>query len=91
MVAQVIVYNQENGVVAVIYSDEKWLALLGIEGIAKKDFPTGRPYRIIEEADLPADRSHRMAWTGRRAGSDRRGVGNEYSQDQSRLNAPCCL
>ena len=36
---------------------------LTVEQIAKKDTPTGLPYLIIEEEQLPEDRTFRYAWT----------------------------
>ena len=34
-----------------------------VEDIAKKDVPTGSKYKIIEDTDVPTDRSFRDAWT----------------------------
>lgn len=61
--SQVVIYKQDNGIAAVIWPTPEVVGLLGIEAIATKDVPTGKPYKIIDEADLPADRSQRMAWT----------------------------
>jgi hypothetical protein len=33
-----------------------------IEWIAKKDVPDGKPYKIINISDIPADRTFRNAW-----------------------------
>ena len=33
-----------------------------IEEIAKKDVPTGQKYKIVEDSDVPTDRSFRDAW-----------------------------
>lgn len=60
---QVIIYKQDNGVVAVIYPTPEALEAIGIEAIALKDVPTGKPFKIIDAAGLPADRSRRAAWT----------------------------
>ena len=60
---QVIIYNQDNGVVAVIIPTPEALALYGIEAIAAKDVPAGRPFKIVDAADIPSDRSERNAWT----------------------------
>lgn len=60
---QAIIYKQDNGVVAVIYPTQEAIDALGIEAIAAKDVPTGKPYKIIDSADLPADRSQRNGWT----------------------------
>lgn len=61
--SQVIIYKQDNGVVAVIHPAPEAIEAYGIEAIAAKDVPAGKPFKIIDEADLPADRSQRMAWT----------------------------
>ena len=60
---QVIIYNQDNGVVAVIIPSPEALEQHGIQAIAKKDVPFGRPYKIVDAADIPSDRSQRDAWT----------------------------
>lgn len=58
-----IIYNQDNGVVAVIIPTPEALEQHGIQAIAKKDVPFGRPYKIVDAADIPTDRSQRGAWT----------------------------
>ena len=60
---QVIIYKQDNGVVAILRPTAEALALYGIEAIAAKDVPAGKPYKIIGAADVPTDRSQRNAWT----------------------------
>jgi len=47
---------------------------LTIEQIAAKDVPTGRPYRIINETDLPADKYFRDAWEADFSEPDGRGA-----------------
>ena len=60
---KVIIYKQDNGVVAIIRPTAEALALYGIEAIAAKDVPAGKPYKIIDASEIPADRSQRNAWT----------------------------
>lgn len=36
---------------------------LSLDEIAKKDVPKGVPYKVIDRADLPSDRTWRDAWT----------------------------
>lgn len=31
--------------------------------LAMKDIPSGKPYRIVDAADIPTDREFRNAWT----------------------------
>jgi len=59
----VIIYNQDNGIVAIIRPTEEALAVYGIEAIAQKDVPAGKPYKIIDASEIPTDRSQRNAWT----------------------------
>jgi hypothetical protein len=60
---QVILYKQDNGVVAIIRPTEEALNLYGIEAIALKDVPAGKPYKIVDASEIPSDRSQRNAWT----------------------------
>lgn len=59
--AKKIIYKQENGTLSIITPVES--DLMTIEDIAKKDVPTGLPYKIIEDTDLPSSREFRNAWT----------------------------
>jgi len=58
-----IIYNQDNGVVAVIIPSPEALETMTIEEIAAKDVPAGKPYQIIDASELPSDRTFRGAWT----------------------------
>ena len=58
-----IIYKQDDGSVAVIIPTPEAFALYGIEAIAAKDVPSGKPYKIVSEANIPADRTFRAAWT----------------------------
>lgn len=56
-----IIYKNANGGVSVITPVLE--SGLTVEEIAAKDVPTGLPYKIVDEADIPTDRSARMRWT----------------------------
>ena len=58
-----IIYNQDNGVVAVIIPSPEALEQYGIQAIAQKDVPSGKRYKLVDAADIPSDRSDRDAWT----------------------------
>lgn len=60
---KVILYKQDNGVVAIIRPIEEALVMYPIDIIAQKDVPAGRPYRIVNASEIPTDRSQRNAWT----------------------------
>ena len=57
---QRIIYPTDDGGVAVIIPAPG--CGLTIEQIAEKDVPAGKPYKIVDAADIPADRSQRAAW-----------------------------
>lgn len=59
---QRIIYKNDDGGVSVIIPTDEALAVYGIEAIAKKDVPFGKPYKIVDVADIPTDRSQRQAW-----------------------------
>lgn len=57
-----IIYINDAGGVAVVHPAPDALALYGIDAIAVKDVPAGKPYKIIADADLPS-RDDRAAWS----------------------------
>ena len=57
---QRIIYPTDDGGVAVIIPADCGLT---IEQIAAKDVPAGKPYEIVDVADIPSDRTIRNAWT----------------------------
>jgi len=58
---QRIIYTNDDGSVSVIVPAPE--CGLTIEQIASKDVPFGKPFKIIDIADLPTDRTQRNAWT----------------------------
>lgn len=58
--SQRIIYPTDEGGVAVIIPASD--CGLTIEQIAAKDVPTGKPYKIVDVADIPSDRTFRAAW-----------------------------
>ena len=57
---QRIIYPTDDGGVAIIIPAPE--CDLTIEEIAAKDVPTGKPFKIIDVADVPSDRTFRNAW-----------------------------
>lgn len=55
-----IIYPTDDGGVAVIIPAAE--CGLSIEEIAAKDVPAGKPYKIVDVADIPEDRTFRNAW-----------------------------
>lgn len=50
---QVIIYNQDNGIPAVIVPTPEALQSHSIMQIAVKDVPAGKKFKIVDAADLP--------------------------------------
>jgi len=57
-----IIYKQDNGAIAVITPSQWALDAYGIEAIAQKDVPASKPYKIINESELPQDLRFYDAW-----------------------------
>ena len=55
-----ILYPTDDGGVAVIIPAAE--CGLTIEQIAAKDVPAGKPFKIVDVADIPEDRTFRAAW-----------------------------
>lgn len=56
---RIIYQNDEGGVAVIIPAPECGLT---VAEIAAKDVPTGKPYKIVDVADIPADRAQRNTW-----------------------------
>lgn len=56
-----IIYQNDAGGVSILIPTPN--SGLTIEEIATKDVPPGKPFKIVDASDIPADRSNRAAWT----------------------------
>ena len=52
---QVIIYNQDNGIPAVVTPTPEALNAYGIMAIAIKDVPSGKRFKIVDASALPQD------------------------------------
>lgn len=57
-----IIYPTDGGGVAIVIPSPEYLAEHTIEELAAKDVPQGKPYKIVDVADIPTDRTFRNAW-----------------------------
>lgn len=57
-----IIYPNENGGVSIIVPSPEYLETNTIESLAEKDVPPGVEYKIVEESEIPSDRTFRNAW-----------------------------
>lgn len=60
--SQRIIYPKDDGGVAIVIPAPEALEAMTIEEIAAKDVPAGKPFKIIDTADVPTDRTFRNAW-----------------------------
>ena len=58
-----IIYKNNDGGIAIVNPTDEALSFMTIDEIAKKDVPTGLPYKIVEDSEIPTDRTFRDAWT----------------------------
>lgn len=61
---QRIIYPTDNGGVAVFVPAPEWLEQEGntMELLAERIVPKGKPFKIVDVADIPSDRTFRNAW-----------------------------
>lgn len=57
-----IIFQNDDGGVSVIVPSDEAVSAYGIDAIAKKDVPAGKPYKIVDVGDIPTDRTFRAAW-----------------------------
>jgi hypothetical protein len=53
-----IIYPTDDGGVAIVIPTGE----LSIEEVIAKDVPQGKPYKVVDVADIPTDRTFRNAW-----------------------------
>lgn len=53
---KLIIYPNDNGGITILVPTESVEA-------AMKDIPSGKPYLLVDAADIPTDREFRNAWT----------------------------
>jgi len=70
-----IIYPNDDGGVSVVIPSPN--TKYTIEQIALKDVPAGKPYRIIEDTDIPTDRTFRNAWEADFSNPDGLGLGHD--------------
>jgi hypothetical protein len=70
MTQRIIYQNNEGGVSILIPTGE-----IAIEEVARKDVPAGVPYKIVDVADIPEDRTFRNAWEADMSNPDGVGIG----------------
>jgi len=58
-----IIYKTEEGGVAVLIPTPDYLQDHTVEELAAKDVPEGAEFEIVEDSDVPSDRTFRGAWT----------------------------
>ncbi len=59
-----IIYPTDDGGVAIEIPAPEWLAQEGntMEVLAQMRVPEGKPFKILDVADIPTDRTFRNAW-----------------------------
>jgi hypothetical protein len=57
-----IIYQNDDGGVAIIIPTSEVLEQHTIEEVALKDVPAGKPFKIVDVNTIPTDRTFRNAW-----------------------------
>ena len=82
---QRIIYPTDDGVAVLIPTGE-----LELTEVARKDVPAGKPYKIVDVADIPSDRTFRGAWEADFTNPDGVGIGADAwfaEQEAKKLEA----
>jgi len=82
-----IIYKNPDNSIAIITPTEEALSFATIEQIAEKDVPHNLPYWIVDDSDIPTDRTFRDAWTIDENFRDPDGFGGESNEFDAELLA----
>jgi len=72
---QRVIYSNDRNSISILIPAPEFLETYTIEDIAAKDVPAGRPYKIIDLADIPTDWDFRNAWEADFSNPDGHGIG----------------
>jgi len=73
-----VIYQNGDGVSILIPTGE-----LPVEVVARKDVPQGVPYKIVEDSEVPDDRTFRAAWEAEEFEPDGYGDPDGYWEEQA--------
>jgi hypothetical protein len=59
---QVIIYKEDSGTVSTIYPTPEAVEVFGLDLIAQKDVPTGKPYKLLDQSELPDRTDRELLW-----------------------------
>jgi len=81
-----IVYKNTDSSIAILTATTCCLETHTLEEIAFKDVPNGLPFWIVEDDEIPADRSFRDAWEIPDDWGEPDGYGSENNEFEEKLN-----
>ena len=55
-----IIFRNPDNTIGVIIPSPRWTGTM--EELAQKDVPAGLEYKIVEDSEVPSDRTFRNAW-----------------------------
>lgn len=57
-----IIFATGDGSIAIIHPTAEALEAMTMFELARKDVPSGRPFKIVQDHEVPTDRTFRDAW-----------------------------
>ena len=62
-----VIFQNDNGGISIIHPTDEALEIMSIDEIAQKDVPTGLPYKIVDDSEVPTDQTYRDWETDRKS------------------------
>lgn len=80
-----IIFKNEDNSIGIITPTSEALSFATIKDIAEKDVPHNLPYWLVEDSDIPTDRTFRNAWEIDEAMGEPDGFGGESNEFDDEL------
>lgn len=76
---ELIIFKNKDSSIGILVPTEETLSIYSLEMVAQKDVSEGLPFWIVENSEIPTDRTFRDAWEIPEEWGEPDGYGSQYN------------